>query len=572
MSFLLPTLIATLALASPLSTTMTTKQALEAVPLGWELEAAAPPQMTIAMHIGLKESNLDKLEQRMLEISDPDHPNYGKHMSKADVDALTAPSKDTIDAVTKWLMSHGIPIGEIKGGSLKITLPISKAEEMLDTSYGVYHDVARARYTVRTTKYSVPEYVHEHISMIHPTTLFTDFSKGSAKKMMATTKISSISPSSSGNSACSGGHSEPACIRENYNINGYIPTNKTTIGILGFLGDDPDKDDLSLFLQRFTNFPKDSSYTVFSINGGVNVNTGTNEANLDVQTIKGLTHPINTIYYSTANSPPFIPDEGTPKNTNEPYLDWLQFMSGLNTPPQTISISYGDDEQTVPKDYADNVCTQFMKLGARGVSILVSSGDEGTTGKDYTCTSNDGTKTHEFIPQFPGTCPWVTTVGGTRHYGTNESAESLGGSGFSNYYSRPNYQSDAVNQYIKSIGNSFKGLYNTTGRAYPDISAAFSDFPVFKHGHLSKLDGTSASCPAVASIIALLNDYLVSNGKAPLGFLNPFLYKKGLSGIRDITTGSSIGCIWQDAFPAGHGWDSPTGLGVPNFGKLKDLV
>lgn len=45
--------------------------------------------------------------------------------------------------------------------------------------------------------------------------------------------------------------------------------------------------------------------------------------------------------------------------------------------PNTISTSYGDDEQTVPLDYATEVCNNFATIGARGVSILFSSGDDG---------------------------------------------------------------------------------------------------------------------------------------------------------------------------------------------------
>ena len=50
---------------------------------------------------------------------------------------------------------------------------------------------------------------------------------------------------------------------------------------------------------------------------------------------------------STGGSPLFIPDSRTPANTNEPYLDWLNYILGQPTIPQTITTSYGDDEQTV---------------------------------------------------------------------------------------------------------------------------------------------------------------------------------------------------------------------------------
>lgn len=44
------------------------------------------------------------------------------------------------------------------------------------------------------------------------------------------------------------------------------------------------------------------------------------EANLDVQFALGISFPIPGMFYSTGGRPPFIPDEHTPTNTNEPYL------------------------------------------------------------------------------------------------------------------------------------------------------------------------------------------------------------------------------------------------------------
>jgi subtilase family serine protease len=95
----------------------------------------------------------------------------------------------------------------------------------------------------------------------------------------------------------------------------------------------------------------------------------------------------------------------------------------------THRTSYGDDEQTVcfhrslshvscaditllvgqvPLDYATEVCNLFAQLGARGSSIMFSSGDDGVGGGS--CLTNDGTDTEHFQPNFPASCPFVTTV------------------------------------------------------------------------------------------------------------------------------------------------------------------
>ena len=128
----------------------------------------------------------------------------------------------------------------------------------------------------------------------------------------------------------------------------------------------------------------------------------TPQANLDVQYAVSISYPTPNTYYITGGSPPFTPDSLTPTNTNEPYLDWLKFILDQPTIPQTISTSYGDDEQTVPPDYAQSVCDLFAQLGARGVSLLFSSGDFGVGGGS--CLSNDGANRRQFVPIFPASC------------------------------------------------------------------------------------------------------------------------------------------------------------------------
>lgn len=94
--------------------------------------------------------------------------------------------------------------------------------------------------------------------------------------------------------------------------------------------------------------------------------------------------------------------------------------------------------------------------------------------------------------------------------------------------------------YSPDILNSFVGLYNPTGRGSPDVAAQSYRFEIVYEGRVVHISGTSASCPAFAGIIGLLNDALISKGRRPLGFLNPWIYSLS-SGLNDITTGSNPG-------------------------------
>ena len=74
--------------------------------------------------------------------------------------------------------------------------------------------------------------------------------------------------------------------------------------------------------------------------------------------------------------------------------------------PLSMSVSYGDNEPGVDFDYATRVNTEFQKAGARGMSIMFSSGDGGVSGgQSQPCD--------KFVATFPAGSPWVTAVGGT---------------------------------------------------------------------------------------------------------------------------------------------------------------
>ena len=573
MALLLPVLVATLATASPLGA-FVTKQALPAVPQGFAFQEAAPADHKIDLHIRLKEQNLDKLEQRTLEVSDPTHRDYGKHLSKAEVDALVAPTKDAVDSVTRWLSLNGIDAGKVNSGYISVSVSVEQAKQLLNADYGVYTEASTGRQTVRTTSYSLPRDVLPHIAMVQPTTLFSDLGM-SSRNILEPILASNIAraPVPHDVPACLANGTTSDCLRQNYNIKGYTPSSdgRTKLGITGFLEEVPDLNDLKLFLQQYDpQIPADASLKIESIHGGGTTSSGQGEANLDSQITVPLTYPLENVFYSVGGRPPFIPVGNHTTNDNEPYLDWLNSAIASDSPAQTYSISYGDDERTIPTDYIEAVCTQFLKLGARGVSILASSGDSGVGGAD-SCQA-DGATFKQFLPQFPASCPWVTAVGGTVNYGVDESVEPDGGSGFSNHFGTPHYQLDVVHTYIRRLKGQFSGLYNASGRAYPDVAASYNRFPIFYHGKPYRSGGTSASCPTVSSIIALLNDYLASKGKAPLGFLNPWLYKRGNRGFRDIAKGATNGCKTVPAFPSGEGWDAASGFGVPDFVKLQGLV
>lgn len=106
-------------------------------PRGWVKHDRPPTDHIIKLRIGLPQPNFHVLEQHLYEVSDPYHERYGDHLSKEEVEALVAPHEESLDAVNKWLASHGINEDEMVRSPAQdwvtINVPVSLAEKMLDT-------------------------------------------------------------------------------------------------------------------------------------------------------------------------------------------------------------------------------------------------------------------------------------------------------------------------------------------------------------------------------------------------------------------------------------------------------
>ena len=152
----------------------------------------------------------------------------------------------------------------------------------------------------------------------------------------------------------------------------------------------------------------------------------------------------------------------------------------------------------------------------------------------------------------------------------NEYSFSSGG-GFSNVFARPDYQSAAVDSYLTNHPPAADpSVYNSTSRAFPDVSANGWNIATYADDQFFLNSGTSASAPIFASIVTLLNEERIKAGKGPVGFINPTLYANP-DMFNDITEGYNLGCNAAVGFTATEGWDPVTGLGTPIFPKMVDV-
>lgn len=168
-----------------------------------------------------------------------------------------------------------------------------------------------------------------------------------------------------------------------------------------------------------------------------------------------------------------------------------------------------------------------------------------------------------------------------------ETATAFSSGGFSNVWPRPAYQDAAVPEYVQKMGSNFTGLFNTTGRGFPDVATQSVGFRIIQSGRDVGVQGTSAAAPTFNGVVALLNSARIATNQSTMGFLNPWLYSNASAAFNDVTTGTSAGCnglarfngppngspvVPNAGFPATTGWDAVTGLGTPDFAKLLALA
>lgn len=296
------------------------------VPSKWYQVGPAPANKVLHLHISLKQSQFDELERHLYEgmltlfiprydgnsrncfsllmhtleciVSTPSHHRYGQHLTNAEVDELVKPSDDTLSLVHDWLFDSGIDRAQLSYNRakdfIKVALPVSEIERLLDTKYSIYehHDGDRI---IRAPEWSLPKHLHDHIDTIQPTNSFfrpagrrktlktikpfEEVEDAPAPDFSAETAIAATPDSENAAVAkvCNTTFVTPLCLRTFYGTKGYKPQvpGQNQVGLTDFLGEANNRSDVSIFLNMFRKgaASEAETFTVDVINGGDNQQT-----------------------------------------------------------------------------------------------------------------------------------------------------------------------------------------------------------------------------------------------------------------------------------------------------------
>lgn len=325
--------------------------------LGWHYSRTPRANQPLRLQVALTQGDVAGFENALMEMSTPEHPNYGKHFRTHDeMKRMLQPSVSSVEAVRGWLEDAGATDIEQDADWMTFYTTVETANNLLGANFQYYANRVKHVERLRTLEYSIPDYLVPHINLVTPTTRFGQLHVNrqtlrSKTKEDDETFRKAVSPASVDcDSAIT-----PQCLKDLYKVGDYQadPANGNKVAFTSYLEQYAQYSDLAIFEQNIAPYAIGQNFTVIQYNGGLNNQDSpgdSSEANLDLQYIVGVSSPVPVTEFSTAGRAPLIPDLDQPNpdvNNNEPYLAFLQNVLKMDDKdlPQVISTSYGENEQ-----------------------------------------------------------------------------------------------------------------------------------------------------------------------------------------------------------------------------------
>ena len=355
---------------------------------------AAPAQIHDVIFV-VRQQHKEELEQILAEISDPSRSNYGAYMSREEIADLTTDT-EAHDAVIVHLEKAGaVVISEtLYGEHITARAPIALWEAMFDTEFYTYAHIqsdSEKRPTgkfVRAERYSVPVELDNHVESV-----FDTIQIPLIKRKLPITRSSN---SRNDLLAVAMGSITPAVLNIAYQIESNVGSSGSVQAVFEAADQYFSSEDLRTFQRQY-------SLPYLNVNMSIGNHAATSrfcssngnscsEGNLDIQYLMAISQSPTIYYYS------------------EDYFSvFLLGVSNTKPLPLVVSISYGIDEFYVPDSELDAFNFQAIKLGLMGVTITVSSGDDGAN-SDMVRSS---ARHCGYSPSFPASSPYVLSVGAT---------------------------------------------------------------------------------------------------------------------------------------------------------------
>ena len=517
----------------------------------------------------------------------------GDIVSPAEMAARYYPTHETWASVANWAQSQGVAVDPEDSTHMSVTVhgQVTQVAAAFQTRFARVLGSDGNEYTAAVSPATVPTEIAPFIAGV--------------SKLQPQNEIRPLTTYQSITASNALGNYGPQYLLDTYGAAGVGDGTGQTIAIFGFQAP-PSSTDLTAYWARIGSPHTLTDVTIINPNNYPAYNddlsqglTAGYEVTMDVEIVSGLCPGAKIRVYCL----------GDPEATAQAILaDLTQYPS-----IHQFSISGGNPESVSPISTASQY---FMALAAQGVTTLAGSGDGGSNPVASTGYLTYGT-TAPLAVFYPASDPYVTGVGGTTQalnytgvlgqgpitgvlkelawtavtspvvsiggmLTNGGSGPSMSGGGISTAFTRPSWQAGP-------------GLPAGSMRAVPDVAAVANGgqgggLYIYDGAHDEEAAGTSESGPIWAALIAILNQNLGANGRAPVGLLGPKLYPlAGTGAVNYITQGA---LTWEyssadpdsaipssDYIPAGtvdtNGvysvgptYDLITGIGTPNIAQI----
>ena len=333
--------------------------------------------------IAVREQNMDEIREIALDVSDPGSPSYGRYLSQARVDEITAPAAADVTAVRSWLREQFAGnVDEVRAGRLFVlTAPATTVGALLQTKFRRVTNAATGQTALRASSFTLPAAAAAAVTAVfgvHGLPL-------PPKRNRAPTATDGIPPVT------------PAVIASTYNVAGVTVdrsgTNRNRQAVAEFQGQTMNVTDLVTFFKNEVPKAHAGDDVVAKFVGDAGDGSAQIEASLDIQFIMGVAPGVKTEFW--------LYNEG---GFCSQLLSWTTALLAAQDPPLVHSVSYGVQSNLTQIGCKDAnvqvIDDNFAKLAAEGITLIISSGDAGS---GYAPASDCQTSTYQKDTAIKGT-------------------------------------------------------------------------------------------------------------------------------------------------------------------------
>jgi hypothetical protein len=384
-----------------------------AYPEDWKILPNEPrSSLPVKITLAVQEQNLDRVLEIAREVSDPKSARYGEFLTQIQLDEMTAPLAEDMGNVTGWLDTHALEY-TVDRSNVHVVTDIPTAQNLFDTQFHIAMNKGTAQFVVRAGSFTIPACVNNAVVAVFG---LHGLPLPPKRKISAPGQPANVTPT---------------VLSIDYGIKGVEVTRSTKNrqAVAEFQGQFMSEDDLKMFFKQYVPTAKAGDEKVFKFVGEKQDGEGV-EALLDIQYIMGVAPGIKTEFWEYKNMDfcldlfnwtsalvktediplvhsvsygwqgnlsqvrfpcvypfprCFCPFPTFPRSPRSPFSSLLVLLA-----PPTTPHSYTLHQVHCMMENANAVDVNFGKLAAKGIAIMISSGDSGSGYVAPHCTATSG--------------------------------------------------------------------------------------------------------------------------------------------------------------------------------------